>query len=84
MGRKEVRAIGFDPTDKENKDIFNIWNGYDISEEIAEKFDDQMKLNQSWIIFLIVGVMETNNLLNMLWIISLILFRNHGRKQVLL
>jgi hypothetical protein len=40
MGRKEVRAIGFDPTDKENKDIFNIWNGYDISEEIAEKFDE--------------------------------------------
>ena len=40
MGRKEVRAIGFDPTDKENKDIFNIWNGYDISEEIADKFDE--------------------------------------------
>jgi hypothetical protein len=40
MGRREVRAIGFDPTDKENKDIFNIWNGYDISEEIAEKFDE--------------------------------------------
>ena len=40
MGRHEVRAIGFDPTDKENKDIFNIWNGYDISEEIAIKFDE--------------------------------------------
>ena len=40
MGRKEVRAIGFDPTDKENKDIFNIWKGYDISVEIAEKFDE--------------------------------------------
>ncbi len=40
MGRREVRAIGFDPTDKENKDIFNIWNGYDITEEIADKFDE--------------------------------------------
>ena len=40
MGRKEVRAIGFDPTDKENKDIFNVWNGYDITQEIAEKFDE--------------------------------------------
>ena len=40
MNRKEVRAIGFDPTDKENKDIFNVWKGYDISKEIADKFDE--------------------------------------------
>jgi len=40
MGRREVRAIGFDPTDKENKDIFNVWKGYDITEEISEKFDE--------------------------------------------
>jgi hypothetical protein len=40
-GRREVRAIGFDPTDKENPDIFNVWNGYDISKEIAEKFDEE-------------------------------------------
>lgn len=40
-GRREVRAIGFDPTDKENPDIFNVWKGYDISEEIAEKFDEE-------------------------------------------
>jgi len=40
MGRREVRAIGFDPTDKENKDIFNVWKGYDITEEIADKFDE--------------------------------------------
>ena len=39
LGRREVRAIGFDPTEKENKDIFNIWNGYDITQKIAEKFD---------------------------------------------
>ncbi len=40
LGRREVRAIGFDPTDKENKDIFNVWNGYDITQKIAEKFDE--------------------------------------------
>jgi hypothetical protein len=40
LGRREVRAIGFDPTEKENKDIFNIWNGYDITQKIAEKFDE--------------------------------------------
>jgi len=40
MDRREVRAIGFDPNDKDNPDIFNVWKGYDISEEIAEKFDE--------------------------------------------
>lgn len=40
MGRREVRAIGFDPNDKDNPDIFNVWKGYDITEEIAEKFDE--------------------------------------------
>lgn len=41
MDRREVRAIGFDPTDKNNPDIFNIWKGYDISKEIADKSNEE-------------------------------------------
>ncbi len=37
--RKEVRAIDFDPTDKDNPDIFNIWKGYDISKDMADLND---------------------------------------------
>lgn len=36
--RKEVRCFGFDPENKE-KDIFNLWRGYDITKEMADKFD---------------------------------------------
>ena len=38
--RKEVRAIGFDPSDKENPDIFNLWNGFDISKAMADESDE--------------------------------------------
>ncbi len=36
IGRREVRAIGFDPKNKANPDIFNLWNGFNISKEIAD------------------------------------------------
>ena len=39
--RKEVRAIGFDPSDKENPDIFNLWNGFDISKAMADEADEK-------------------------------------------
>ena len=35
--RREVWAIGFDPRSKENSDIFNLWNGFAISKEDADK-----------------------------------------------
>ena len=38
--RREVWAIGFDPRSKENSDIFNLWNGFAISKEEADKTDD--------------------------------------------
>lgn len=38
IGRKEVRAIGFDPSDQPKKDIFNLWKGYNISQELAENY----------------------------------------------
>ena len=37
--RREVWAIGFDPRSKENTDIFNLWNGFAISKEEADKTD---------------------------------------------
>ena len=40
INRKEVRAIGFDPLDKENPDIFNLWNGFNISKSMADEFDE--------------------------------------------
>ena len=36
--RKEVRAIGFDPSEKPKKDIFNLWRGYNVSKELAETY----------------------------------------------
>ena len=39
IDRKEVRAIGFDPSEKPRKDIFNLWKGYNISNELAEKYN---------------------------------------------
>ena len=39
--RREVWAIGFDPRSKENTDIFNLWNGFAISKEDADKTDDK-------------------------------------------
>jgi hypothetical protein len=41
IGRREVRAIGFDPKNKENPDIFNLWNGFNISKEIADMSDEK-------------------------------------------
>jgi len=38
---REVRAIGFDPSDKPRKDIFNLWRGYNVSKEVADAYDEQ-------------------------------------------
>ena len=40
--RKEVMKIGFDPSEKPNKDIFNLWNGFAISKEEADKWEDEL------------------------------------------
>ena len=39
--RREVRKIDFDPRDNAPKDIFNLWNGYNINKEDAEDFDEK-------------------------------------------
>ena len=39
--RREVRAIGFDPTTQNNNDIFNLWNGFNVSKEVADNFDEK-------------------------------------------
>ena len=39
--RKEVRAIGFDPRDNANSDLFNLWNGFNISHEVADSYDEK-------------------------------------------
>mgnify|MGYP003632838112 CR=1 FL=1 len=45
IDRKEVEKIEFDPrTNKENKSIFNIWRGFEISKEVSEEFDDNEAL----------------------------------------
>ncbi len=41
IGRREVRAIGFDPKNKQNPDIFNLWNGFNISKESADLYDEE-------------------------------------------
>ena len=41
IDRKEVRAIGFDPRDKANSDLFNLWNGFNISKEDADSYDEK-------------------------------------------
>ena len=38
---REVRAIGFDPSDKPRKDIFNLWRGYNVSKEVADAYDEK-------------------------------------------
>ncbi len=38
--RREVRAIDFDPREKPNEDIFNLWNGFNISKEEADQFNE--------------------------------------------
>ena len=40
IDRKEVRAIGFDPRQDSNSDIFNLWNGFNISKEVADTYDE--------------------------------------------
>ncbi len=40
IDRREVRAIGFDPREKANSDLFNLWNGFNISKEVADGYDD--------------------------------------------
>ncbi len=37
--RREVSEIGFDPQNK-CKDIFNLWNGFAVSKEVADSFDE--------------------------------------------
>ena len=37
--RKEVRAIGFDPRENANPDLFNLWCGFNIKKEEADKYD---------------------------------------------
>lgn len=41
IDRREVRAIGFDPTTENSTDIFNLWNGFNISKEVANNFDEE-------------------------------------------
>ncbi len=41
IDRKEVRAIGFDPRDNANKDLFNLWNGFNVSKEVADQYDEE-------------------------------------------
>lgn len=41
IDRREVRAIGFDPRDKANSDLFNLWNGFNISKEVADTYDEK-------------------------------------------
>lgn len=41
IDRKEVRAIGFDPRDNANGDLFNLWNGFNISKEVADSYDEE-------------------------------------------
>jgi len=41
IDRKEVRAIGFDPRDKANSDLFNLWNGFNVSKEDADTYDEK-------------------------------------------
>ncbi len=41
IDRKEVRTIGFDPREKSNSDIFNLWNGFNISKEVADSYDEK-------------------------------------------
>ena len=40
IDRKEFRAIGFDPCDKSPDDIFNLWNGFNISKETADTYEE--------------------------------------------
>jgi len=39
INRREVQKIGFDPTNKPDKNIFNIWEGLRINKEISEQFN---------------------------------------------
>ena len=41
IDRREVRAIGFDPRENSNKDLFNLWNGFNISKEDADQYDEE-------------------------------------------
>lgn len=41
IGRKEVRAIGFDPANKDNPDIFNLWNGFRIDKKTANEYNEE-------------------------------------------
>ena len=41
IDRHEVRAIGFDPRNNSTADIFNLWNGYAISKEMADEYDEE-------------------------------------------
>lgn len=38
--RREVHSIGFDPSNS-SPDIFNLWNGFNISKEDCEEFDEK-------------------------------------------
>tara|TARA_R100000951_G_scaffold97173_1_gene86763 strand:- start:53 stop:2692 length:2640 start_codon:yes stop_codon:yes gene_type:complete len=39
-GKRNVFEIGFDPRNRENNEIFNLWNGYNIGKEDTEKYDE--------------------------------------------
>lgn len=41
INRKEVRAIGFDPRDNSNSDLFNLWNGFNIGKDVADTYDEK-------------------------------------------
>lgn len=39
--RREVRAIGFDPRDNSNTDLFNLWNGFNIQKEDTDTYHEE-------------------------------------------
>jgi len=41
IDRRKVRAIGFDPRGDSNTDLFNLWNGFNVSKEVADGYDEK-------------------------------------------
>jgi len=42
--RKEVRAIGFDPRENPNPDLFNLWCGFNMKKEAVEHYEEDEAL----------------------------------------
>lgn len=41
IDRRKVRTIGFDPRGNSNTDLFNLWNGFNVSKEVADTYDEK-------------------------------------------